>query len=240
MKAVAIALALLYSQSFDAASVRLSDLNALGNRPDIRTSPGMVTITNMSIGNCIRWTYELPPLQIVGPPWMDNVRVDITAKAATPAGDPQLRQMMKTLLAERMGLRTHMENREQPVYSLTLAKGGPRFSESTIQGPPAFRKEKDVSIGERVGMSDFANLLSQIMGRPITDATGLKGRYDIRLDVSSYVAAAAASGNPIDAKDGVAILTELLPSQLGLKIESTRASVPMLIIDQLEKAPTPN
>jgi uncharacterized protein (TIGR03435 family) len=57
------------------------------------------------------------------------------AKAAAPADEKQLAEMLRALLAERMGLKAHTEQRESPVYALTVDKGGPKFHESTSEGP---------------------------------------------------------------------------------------------------------
>jgi uncharacterized protein (TIGR03435 family) len=71
----------------------------------------------------------MQPNQIIDPDWLGSVRLDIVAKAATPVGDQELYLMLRTLLAERMGLRAHVERRERPVYVLTLPTGGKKFSE---------------------------------------------------------------------------------------------------------------
>ena len=57
--------------------------------------------------------------------WLNGVRLDIVAKAATPAKDPQLYLMLRTLLTGRTGVKAHFEKREMPVYALTIAKGRP-------------------------------------------------------------------------------------------------------------------
>jgi uncharacterized protein (TIGR03435 family) len=219
--------------AFDVASVRLTTPGNVG--PPSRTSADSLTMRNISLRNCIQVAYQLPEAQVTGPDWMNDVRLDIVAKAAGPVGEKQLFVMLRTLLAERMGVIAHVERKEVAVYALTLSKGGPKFSETTSEGPPDFSKDKTGTNAKRVSMSEFARVLSQGFGRPFVDATGLKGRYDIRIETISYTAAA-----PSDAMDGVGIMVTALQEQLGIKVESRKDNVDMLIVDHAEKTPTEN
>jgi uncharacterized protein (TIGR03435 family) len=68
------------------------------------------------------------PAQVAGPDWLNDVRLDIAARSAKLANDKELYLMLRTLLIERMGLKTHLKKREMSVYALTLANGGPTRS----------------------------------------------------------------------------------------------------------------
>ena len=134
---------------------------------------------------CILWAYGMPA-DVVGPDWLNDVRLDIVAKAPTAVGDKQLYLMLRTLLIDRMGLQTHIEQREMPVYALTLAKSGPKFSESSTEGPEVTRQDKGAVILEHASLAELAAELSnKVFDRPVIDATGLKGRYDVRLDMNA-------------------------------------------------------
>jgi uncharacterized protein (TIGR03435 family) len=85
----------------------------------------------ISLRSCIQVAYQLQEAQVTGPDWMNDVRLDIVAKASGPVEQKQLFAMLRTLLAERMGVIAHLDRKEVPVYALTLAKGGPKFSETT-------------------------------------------------------------------------------------------------------------
>jgi uncharacterized protein (TIGR03435 family) len=128
--------------AFEVASVKPSDANAaggLGSIPSMRPQgkDGM-TIVNMPLRLLIRMTYGLQDFQIVGgPDWQMSNRFDITAKAAegTTQGTQDLLPMLKTLLADRFKLKTHMETRELPTYALVVARSdgtlGPNIKPST-------------------------------------------------------------------------------------------------------------
>ena len=112
--------------AFEAASVRLSDPGSNNSGQGLETSPGMLTARRLALFGYIMYAYQ-SPAQVIGPDWIHDVKLDIVAKAATPAGDQQLYLMLRTLLHDRMGLRAHLEKREVSVLALTLAKGGPKF-----------------------------------------------------------------------------------------------------------------
>jgi uncharacterized protein (TIGR03435 family) len=210
--------------AFEVASVRLVDPASGNSGPALQTSPGSLTAHRLALFTCIMYAYERPA-QVVGPDWLHDVKLDIVAKAATPVGDRELYLMLRTLLEQRMGLRAHFEKREMPVFALTLAKGGPKFSESTTEGPPARAEDNGAVVFQRFSMDEFAAMFSKMFGRPVVDATGLKGRYDFRVDPGTGEVDAAITA---------------FRDQLGLKIEDRKQSVDFLVIDHAEKTPTEN
>jgi uncharacterized protein (TIGR03435 family) len=222
--------------AFDAASVKLAtdeSMAAAGRR--IQTTPNTLTTRGLSLRACILFAYDMPA-QIIGPEWLNDVRLDIVAKAAQAVGDKQLYRMLRTLLKERMALETHVEKREMPVYALTLAKGGPKFTESTTEGPEVSRQEKGAMVIERASLGELAAELSgKVFDRPVIDATGLKGRYDIRFDIAAVRAATQA-----DPSDPMGIMMSALQEQMGLKVVARRDQVEVLVIDHVERAPAQN
>jgi len=220
---------------FEVASVRLSGAESTHSAgPRYQISHGSLTTRGLSLRACILLAYQLQPAQIVGPDWLNDIRLDIVAKAAAPVDDPQLYPMLRTLLAERLGLRAHVEQREMSVYALTLAKGGPKFSESTTDGPMTVAQGPRGLTIQRVSMFELAAELSgKIFDRPLINATGLKGRYDIRLDMSEVA-------NQGDRMEAARAMMAALQEQLGLKIEGRKDSVDVLVIDHVEKVPTEN
>ena len=106
--------------AFEVASVRL--FAAEGNRrPPVPTADSL-TIRGLTLRECIQMAYRMPTPQVVGPDWMNDARLEIAAKTAGPVDEKQIYLMLQTLLAERMGVRSHMERRDMPVLALTLAK----------------------------------------------------------------------------------------------------------------------
>lgn len=224
--------------AFDVASVRA----AANGRPELQVAPGSLTIRNQPLRYLIYWAYDTPPFQITGPDWLNGARFDVVAKAEGTANEAQLRLMLRTLLADRFGLKTHTEKKEMQVYAVTLAKGGPKFTESTSDGPPVFdRGGPTMLTAHNVTVKDLAIQISEPLGRPVLDETGLKGKYEIKIDVSAYMQEAAAAGDKGGGQiDVMSVLFNALQAQLGIKLDSRKANVDMLIVDHAEKAPTEN
>src|SRR5437763_515792 len=92
------------SASFDAASIRPS---LPGQNQKIEATPGSLVIRNTRVLDAICWAYDIQPYQLVGPAWLNDLRFDISARAATPAPQNELRLMLQGLLADRFKLSVH-------------------------------------------------------------------------------------------------------------------------------------
>ena len=201
--------------------------------------PGTLTIRGESLRFLIRWAYDLPPVQVEAPDWLAETRFDIVAKTAVPVSETRVRQMLQTLLADRFGLKTQTESRITQCYVMTLAKGGPKFQESQTEGAFVLDRASPVVLNvQRARMIDLAHGIAGEIGRPVIDATGLTGRYDIRMDISPYL---IRNGGATDGQiDVMSILFTGLRDLLGLQLDSRKQSVDILVVDHIEKSPTEN
>ena len=179
---------------------------------------------------------------IDGPAWLRSERFDITAQvpaelAAQATTFITMRPFLRALLEERFKLRTHRDSREIPVYALVRSRPdalGPRLALAPVdcskdavkcgfQGGPMGRIKADA-----LSIDLLMQLLASASGRIVVDRTGLKGPFTIDLE---YSPDQTASDKP-------SIFTAL-QEQLGLKLESSRAPVDVLVIDSVER-PTPD
>jgi uncharacterized protein (TIGR03435 family) len=191
------------------------------------------------------------------PDWVGTTRFAIQATAPLHATKDQYRLMMQALLAERFGLKLHFQDKEMPVLAMTLitpGKLGPRLIPHS-QGqacdeeprPETFPKAcytysampgkgEAALIGSRATtMPQLANFVGSIagdageIGRRVVDQTGLSGLWDYTLETSM-------PGHPpaADAGSEVPSTLEALRDQLGIKLKSTRAVVPQLVVDHVE------
>jgi uncharacterized protein (TIGR03435 family) len=140
-------------------------------------------------------------------------------------------------LAERFQLKLHRETKEVPMYALVAGKGGSKLKEvefghsSTSAGPGHVTAQK-------IPMAKLADFLSGQLGSPVTDMTGMKGFFDFTLEWTPD-ARPSEVGGATDSVPGASIFTAL-QEQLGLKLESRKGPVEMLVIDHVEKIPTGN
>jgi len=227
-------------EAFDAASIRVVESGEGGRkRENVQVNPGSLNMRSVTLKSAIRWAYHVMDYQISGPDWLGDRRFDIVAKAAGPAPEAELRTMLQALLAERFKLKLHKETKELPAYVLVVAKGGIKFHESKEEGDLAAEPDKNrltVSL-KRVPASQFVEMLSSALRAPVINNTGLEGRYDATINVSKYIPDGTAKDAPFDP---VAMIVTGLQEELGLKLESKKMPLDLLIIDHAEKVPTEN
>ncbi len=223
--------------AFDAASVRPNTDPRTGG---LQTAPGSLTFRNADLLRLICWAWDTPRFQVEGPDWMRDQSFDVVAKSQSGGDDDRLRLMLRKLLADRFGLKVHIDQREMQVYAVTLAKGGFKMPESKEDGPPIFdRGGPTMLTAHHVTMKDFAEKVSEPLHRPVIDETGLTGKYEIKIDVAAYM---QSTGQTLDngQVDVMAVLFNALQQQLGVKLESKKETVKILTVDHLEKQPTEN
>ena len=247
MRHFALALCLLAAlappasaQTFEAATIKI----ITGERrtaPDVKTTPGNLNMHNVGMGTIFMWAYKLSPVQISNPQVMGSDFYDIAGKASRPANNDELRLMLQALLAERFKLAVHRETKEMSAYALVEAKGGHKLKESAEadgQGVlPVQAPGKMALSGQHATLDQLTMFLSGAVRTPVLDMTGLKGRYDFELDITTFLPQ-PGSGEP--PPDPVAIFQNALPKQLGLRLEARKMPIEMLVIDHIEPKPVEN
>jgi uncharacterized protein (TIGR03435 family) len=244
---------------FEVATVRPNNTGEAN--ASIRIQPGgRLTATNQTLRNLIRNAFNVQPFQMIGgPDWMDADRYDIVAKIADADLDekgmvpgPQFMLRVQSLLEDRFKMATHWETRELPVYALVVATEGKLGPKLKVHGgecdrargggpPPPGAPAANCGTrtnmtpaaakisGSGITMQTFARNLAGGTGRNVVDKTGLTGSYDLELEFT-----------PEQTADNIGpSLFTAMQEQLGLKLDSQRAPVEVLVIDTLEK-PTPD
>lgn len=194
---------------------------------------GKLTFANASLGDCLKFAYSLvSDAQIAGPDWVKSrdVRFDIVAQP--PAGTPtdQLPLMLQTLLADRLKLAVHREQKDLPFLALVQGKNGLKFRPSNPAVPGTATNYGGHIINSQISMPKLALLLSRFERQTILDQTGLDALYDLKLDWA-----------PDGAKDNPGpSLYSAVQEQLGLKLEARKGPVEILVVDHAEKIPADN
>jgi len=246
--------------TFEVASIKPSDPDAKGSQ--IRFMPGGgLNMTNVPVRALITFAYDVRDFQVSGGPgWVGTERFDVTARPEHAAAEAlqdlgemtddqrktvreQMGERLRGLMADRFHLVVHKETKEQPIYALVLAKNGPKLKE--VKEVPGARQGMSTNRGRSEGfaapMEMLAQVLSNTMGRPVLDKTGLTGKYDFVLEWTPDVGAdARAQGfgdginTPAPAPGGPTIFTAL-QEQLGLRLDSQKGPVENIVIDRVEK-----
>ena len=205
----------------------------------MQVEPGSLTMRGISLTGAIAWAYGVQDFQVTGPAWMSEGRYDIAAKAAGQAPDETLKPMLRTLLADRLKVAVHREEKVMPYYILTVAKGGAKVKETAEEGDPelAPAPNRTSVTAHRMTVARFCELLGLVLHAPIEDQTGLKGRYDANLDFSQLIAA-YPQGPPAD--EVPAMIMNGIQDMLGLKLDAKKGPVEMIVVDRAEKVPTEN
>lgn len=109
----------------------------------------------------------------------------------------------------------------------------------------------------KMSMAALADTATSFVGKPVVDMTGLKGDYQVALDLSMDDlktvakasgfgamipggAAASDAGGKVEASDPTGSTIFVSIQQMGLKLESRKSPLPFLVIDHFEKSPTDN
>ncbi len=230
--------------AFEVATIKPSKPGTPGQGIVVRGRQFSTLNTPLSL--LIAFAYGLHPRQIAeAAPWMDQDQYDILAQpdADGVPNEKQLRTMMQKLIADRFKLTFHLEKRELAVYTITVADKTKAASALTPNvgnpnGLPGLGFSRPGALRAlNAKISDFANLLQTVvMDRPVVDQTTLPERYDFQFnwtpDQSQFGGRGPAPSDDPSAPPGI---FTAMQEQLGLKLESTRAPVDVLVIDHVEK-----
>jgi uncharacterized protein (TIGR03435 family) len=248
--------ALAYSalcQEFEVVSVKPNKSTSYDS--GITTNRGRLMATNASLRRLIVSAYGVQDYQVEGPEWLGSERFDVSATIpeALPKGekyDAALQVMMQKMLSGRFKLVVHREQKTRPVYGLMTGKSGVKFKEAPASDCDSHSRNNSGThfVGTCVSMDGFAQFLARRrrdlpLDLPVLDMTGLQGFYNLKLD---WVPESKGSSERKDDVPGVGAsasgvtLLVALEEQLGLKLETRKAPIDILVVDDAQKAPSEN
>jgi len=222
------------SPSFEVVSVK-PNISGSGRSTE-STNPGSLRAENINAGSLIQQAFGVRAFQISGGPgWLTSDNYDVNAKTGTSKdlNDKELQPYLQALLADRFGFRYHRETKELPVYSLVVLRSGTKLTAHTGGGDNSTNISNNAGRSSirsvNASMANLANLLGGRLDRLVIDNTRLTGDYDLELEWAP---------NPTAESTEPSLFTAL-QEQLGLKLESTKGPVEIIVIDNLDK-PTEN
>ena len=246
---------------FEVASIKLNKSGSDSMRA--HSTPDGYTITNAPVRTLIQWAFGIQDYQILAAPeWLASEHYDIEAKMDPAVADalqklnpddrkPKRLLMLQAVLIDRLKLTIHHETKELPVYSLVIAKNGPKLQETKLDpatpGVPVGRGGPSVTSQGGNGpvtltvlhcaSTDLASVFVPYVGRTVVDKTGLKAVYDFTLQFTPDDATTApitGTGALAPNPTAPSIFTAL-QEQLGLKLESGKGPVDVIVIDHVER-----
>lgn len=248
--------------AFDVASIKRNVSGEPARGEDVFQPGGVFRVANMTVRDMIVAASQLQQHQVVGgPAWITSERFDIIAKTESIDWNPLDRRpspsmfaAVRTLMADRFKVAAHLEEREMAVYELRLARSdgrfGPALRRSDIDCQAARSPEAPTPRRQFCGgvlftagrMEAISGTMDQVaknlavLGRTVINRTGISDRVDFVVEwtpAAARGAEAATGGDP-----GVSAFTAL-EEQLGLKLQSAKSMIPVLVIDRVER-PTEN
>ena len=242
---------------FEVADIKLNKSGQAEGDGSILPS-GQFRAINIPLKEILKFAYGLRNEAIMGAPgWVDSERYDIIGKGPAVGSDetfwkvprnPNMklfyrdetfRLMVQSLLAERLKMVSHTEQKPMDVFALVVAKGGPKLQKSTETGKPDCARTVNFdpidgvraeAICKNMTMADLARTLQLFapgyFDRDLVDLTAVEGTYDFKLNWAARTTVTEQGGLTIPAA---------LEKQLGLKLEERKLPMTVLIIDRIEK-----
>jgi uncharacterized protein (TIGR03435 family) len=234
---------------FSVADVHASPYAARPNMSGGVLRAGRYVVRQANMVDLVRAAYGVEADDVLGgPSWLEMDRFDVVAKAS-PATTPEtLQRMLQALLADRFHLVVHRETRPMPAFVLSMGKGKPKLKEAAARGDsgcqheppqppqPGFVPPSVISC-HGVTMEGLAATLHLMAGTylpsPVTDATGLQGTWDFKLEFTPRPLFTRAGADGITVFDAV-------DKQLGLKLEAQKVPTTVIVVESVNEKPTPS
>jgi uncharacterized protein (TIGR03435 family) len=229
---------------FDVVTIKPSKPDQQGKGFTVR-GRHVMTI-NTSVNDLISFAYGLHSKQIVdAPAWFatDKFDIDGVPDVEGRPNSKQLKQLIQSALTDRFQLKFHHDQKELAVYALTVAKGGPKLTETEHKpSDPVnflYRKLGALTVTNST-MKDFCDgMQGSTLDKPAVDHTGLTGRYDFTLnwtpDESQFEAMGGYKPPATEDPNAPPALSTAMQEQLGLRFDAVKAPADVFVIDHAEK-----
>jgi uncharacterized protein (TIGR03435 family) len=247
-------MAFAQSPGFEVASIKRNESGGGGRF--IKPSGRRLSISNMTLKNLIMIAYQVRDFQISGgPAWIYSENYNIEAASEGDVTPKEMEgPMLRALLEDRFKLQVHRDTKELPIYVLTVGKNGTKLHPSTekdcipfdpanpplpsAQGRNPSEMCGFIGLGQsalnakQATMAALSMALSQLLSRTVVDKTGITGEVDAHLTFAPDDAANPAISSTDPALPSIFTAVQ---EQLGLKLESSKGPVEVLVIDLAER-----
>ena len=231
--------------AFEVATIKPVESDKKAGRFITMQGPRRFVVKDYTLQLLIAAAYDLTPRAVSGgPDWVQSEHYEILALTpgdVRPTREEQM-AMLRTLLADRFKLTFHREEKKFSIYTLQLARSGPKLKDSTAapDEPAALVStvypQRILLPARNTTMGQFASLLQRaVLDRPVVDKTGLTGRYDFDLE---WAPDETQFGGDIPAASAQAPSPPFftaIQQQLGLRLEATQGPIQALVLDTVER-----
>lgn len=252
--------------AFEVASVKVIPEGARSGGPQVTGGPGTSDPTtwqynNATLSGLVGVAYEKNYFEVLGPDWITRDRYQVIAKLPESTSKPQFQEMLRSLLAERLGLVARSEKRESTGYVLKLGATGTRMRRWTpiavetspssekihvgADGYPVIPRGRGITMAimndrarfalGKQNMASFVQALSNQLAAPVRDETGL-GTTDF-FDIDLYW---DPRTGPVPAEGLGPDLVHAVKEQLGLVLEQKKGLFEVIVVERANRTPTPN
>ena len=186
-----------------------------------------------------------------GAGWLNSDLFDVIAKIPDGTTPATAKLMLQALLKERFGLVINNGTSPVPRFVLTVGKGGSKLKTAAGSGDPGCKgncqpggapgnlaSQPNIKVAcHDLTAAQIADNLHQMAGgyldHDVIDSTKLEGSYDFELEWTGRGALAAKG------PDGISVF-DAVEKQLGLKLEVQKVPMPSLVIESVNRKPSPN
>lgn len=197
-------------------------------------------LTNVTLNDCVKFAYDLvSDDQISGPDWIRSKALlyDIVAVVPANTSHAQVAQMTQTLLADRLKLVVHREQRDMKYLALVPGKDGPKMPPGDASQQRNNSAGSGHVTGNRLTTGSMAMLISRMERQIVVDRTGLSGEYQIKL----FWAPGSAGADVTPPEDSSApSIFAAVQEQLGLRLESRKGPLEVVVVDHADEVPAEN
>lgn len=209
---------------------------------------GRLEIRTATILDLISTAYGMDASRISGgPSWLNSDRFDILAGAPPTTSQDTAKLMLRSLLAERFELVVRQDTKPLPVFVLSAGKGKHKLKQSSGDGPGGCQGQPQpgaegtvplqvVSCRNMTSAAIAENLRGMVgayLTNPVFDETGLEGTWDFEIKWHARALLTAAGSDATTIFDAV-------DKQLGLKLEPQTRPLPVMVVESVNRNPTPN
>jgi len=248
-----LSVAVASAQEFEVASIKPSSSSDPRTLLQVLPGGGLRT-SGATLRFLLTLAYQVRAFQILdGPGWISSDRFDIiaTVDRSRPGGDEpsnptkvtpgqltnmqnEMRPRLMALLTERFGLRVHRETREQPIYELVVARGGPKI-DAVTGNFGGLHIAKNEFVGEGATIEMLSTALANQVGRAVADRTGFVGSFNFKLNWTPDETIPPNGGDSVSTLDqGGSSIFIAIREQLGLELRATKGRTEVLVIDHVE------